>query len=133
IDVEGLPCWPARPDYRQIEDGERLETEGWNPEAFWDRREGGRKILRGGKDFDFVVLAVGLGAIPHVAAELLARDRRWRRMTENVKTIETGAFQLWLKKDGAAIVCLGAEGITLTCFVKPFDPWSDMTHLLAEE
>ncbi len=132
-DVRGLPCWPARPDYRQLAGGERLKAEGWDPESFWDRRQVGRKTLRVGKDFDFVVLAVGLGAIPYVAAEILARDRRWRRLADNVKTVETGAFQLWLKKDVAELGWPGAEGITLTGFVKPFDTWADMTHLLSEE
>lgn len=132
-EVHGLPCWPARPDYRQLADGERLEAEGWNPESFWDRRRVAQKTLRVGEDFDFVVLAVGLGAIPHVAAEIVARDRRWRRMVESVKTIETGAFQLWLKKDVAALGWPGAEDMTLTGFVKPFDTWADMTHLLPEE
>lgn len=133
IDVEGLPCWPARPDYGQIEDGERLKAEGWNPESFWDRQETGRKVLHVGEDFDFVVLAVGLGAVPHVAADILARDRRWRRMVDSVRTVETGAFQLWLRKDVAALGWPGAEGVTLTAFAKPFDTWADMTHLLPEE
>ncbi|MES1245489.1 MAG: FAD-dependent oxidoreductase [Acidobacteriota bacterium] len=132
-EVQGLPCWPARPDYRQLEDGERLEAEEWNPESFWDGRKVRRKTLRVGKDFDFVVLAVGLGAVPHVAAEILDRDRRWRRMVDSIKTIETGAFQLWLKKDLAELGWPGAEDITLTGFVKPFDTWADMTHLLPEE
>ncbi len=133
IDVEGLPCWPARPRYRQLDDGESLEAEGWDPESFWDRRRVGRKTLRVGEDFDLVVLAVGLGAVPHVAAEILARDRRWRRMVDSVKTIETAGFQLWLREDVAALGWPGAEGITLTGFVKPFDTWADMTHLLPEE
>ncbi|HEY2289985.1 MAG TPA: FAD-dependent oxidoreductase [Thermoanaerobaculia bacterium] len=133
VDVRGLPCWPMRPDYAQLADGERLEAEGWNPESWWDRRQVGRKTLRVGEDFDFVVLAVGLGAIPHVAADLLARDRRWRRLAENVKTVETGAFQLWLQEDVAALGWPGAEGIILTAYVKPYDTWADMTHLLSEE
>ncbi len=133
VDVRGLPCWPARPDYQQLEDGERLKAQGWNPESFWDRREVGRKTLRVGEGFDFVVLAVGLGAVPYVAAEILARDRRWRRMVDSLKTVETGAFQLWLKDDLAALGWPGAEGINLTGFVKPFDNWTDMTHLLPRE
>ncbi len=133
VDVGGLPCWPARPDYGQLADGQRLKAEGWDPESFWDRREVERKTLRVGKDFDFVVLAVGLGAIPTVAGGLVARDRRWRRLVDNVKTVETGAFQLWLQKNVAALGWPGAEGITLTGFVKPFDTWADMTHLLREE
>ncbi|MES1245491.1 MAG: FAD-dependent oxidoreductase [Acidobacteriota bacterium] len=133
IEVHGLPCWPARPDYSQLVDGERLAAEEWDPESFWDRRRTGRKTLRVGDDFDFVVLAVGLGAIPHVAAEILARDRRWRRMADSLKTIETGAFQLWLNKDLAELGRSGADDITLTGFVKPYDTWADMTHLLSGE
>lgn len=133
VDVRGLPCWPARPDYDQLVDGASLKAERWNPESFWDRRRVARKTLQVGEDFDFVVLAVGLGAIPHVAADLVARDRRWRRMVESVKTVETGAFQLWLNKSVAALGWPGAENITLTGFVKPFDTWADMTYLLAEE
>ncbi|HET9211534.1 MAG TPA: FAD-dependent oxidoreductase [Thermoanaerobaculia bacterium] len=133
IDVEGLPCWPARPLYGQLADGGQLAAEGWNPESFWDRREVERKTLWVGEDFDFVVLAVGLGAIPTVAAELVERDRRWRRLVENVKTIETGAFQLWLKKGVAELGWPGSEEITLTGFVKPYDTWADMTHLLPGE
>ena len=132
-EIRGLPCWPARPDYGQLVDGERMEAEGWDFESYWDRRRVGRTTLRVGEDFDFVVLAVGLGAIPQVAAEIVARDRRWRRMVESLKTIETGAFQLWLKESVAALGWPGAEDITLTGFVKPFDTWADMTHLLSEE
>jgi uncharacterized protein with NAD-binding domain and iron-sulfur cluster len=133
VDVGGLPCWPARPDYGQLADGGSLAAEGWDPESWWDRREVGRKTLRVGEDFDFVVLAVGLGAIPTVAADLVARDRRWRRLVENVKTVETGAFQLWLRKDVAGLGWPGSDEITLTGFVKPYDTWADMTHLLPEE
>lgn len=133
IDVQGLPCWPAKPDYRQLDDGDRLAAEGWDPESFWDRRRASRKTLKVGTDFDFVVLAVGVGAIPHVAADIVARDRRWRRMVESVKTVETGAFQLWLAEDLAALGWPGAEEITLTGFAKPFDTWSDMTYILPEE
>jgi uncharacterized protein with NAD-binding domain and iron-sulfur cluster len=133
VDVGGLPCWPARPDYGQLVDGEALKAERWNPESWWDRRQVGRKTLKVGEDFDFVVLAVGLGAIPCVAADLVARDRRWRRLVENVKTVETGAFQLWIKKDLAALGWPGPEGVTLTAYVKPYDTWADMTYLLPEE
>ncbi|HYU35715.1 MAG TPA: FAD-dependent oxidoreductase [Thermoanaerobaculia bacterium] len=133
IQVRSLSCWPAKPDFSQLLDGERLEVEGWNPESFWDRRRVGRKIVRVGEDFDFVVLAVGLAAIPHVAAEIVAHDRRWRRMVESIKTVETGAFQLWLNKGVAALGWPGAEDIILTGFAKPFDTWADMTHHLGEE
>jgi uncharacterized protein with NAD-binding domain and iron-sulfur cluster len=133
IQVRNFSCWPAQPDLSQLIDGERLAAEGWNPESFWDRRRAGQKTLRVGEDFDFVVLAVGLGVVPHVCADILARDRRWRRMVESLKLVETVAFQLWLNQDIVALGGPRAEDVILTGFVKPFDTWADMTHHLRAE
>lgn len=133
VDVRGLPCWPSRPDYDQLEDGERLEREGWEFESFWDRRKVDTKTLRVVEDFDFVVLGVGVGAIPHVCREIVARDPRWRRMVERVQSVETQAFQVWMSPGVADLGWKGPEGITLAGFVEPFDTWADMPHLLPEE
>ena len=133
IDVRGLPCWPARPDYGQLEDGERLEREGWDFESFWDLRKVDTRTLRVVEDFDFVVLGVGIGAIPHVCREIVARDPRWRRMVERVQSVETQAFQVWMRPGVAELGWTGPEGITVSGFVEPFDTWADMGHLLPEE
>ena len=133
IAVDGLPCWPAAPKWEELVDGERLRREGWDFESFWDRRKAGSRTLRVGADFDFAVLAVGLGGIPHVCREILARDGRWRRMVRRMKTIETVAFQVWLDADLDELGWSGPRGVTLTGFVKPFDTWADMSHLLPQE
>jgi uncharacterized protein with NAD-binding domain and iron-sulfur cluster len=132
VDVRGLPCWSAAPDWRQLVDGERLEREGWKFESHWDRRKAGTKTLRVGEDFDFAVLAVGGGAVRHVCKELVERDPRWRAMVERVKTVPTQAFQIWMN---ASMGELGwhEEPINISGFVKPFDTWADMTHLASEE
>jgi uncharacterized protein with NAD-binding domain and iron-sulfur cluster len=132
IDVGGLPCWPSVPDWRQLADGVRLELEGREFESHWDRRRAGVRTLRVGDDFDLVVLGVGLGTIPEVCGELVARDPRWRAMVDHVKTVATQAFQIWL---GADMKELGwADGpVTLAGFVEPFDTWADMRHLLPRE
>jgi uncharacterized protein with NAD-binding domain and iron-sulfur cluster len=132
VDVKGLPCWPAAPDYGQLVDGARLREEGRQFESHADRRRVGTATLEVVRDFDFVVLGVSIGAIPQVAREILARDERWRAMVVNVKTVATQAFQLWLREDMRQ---LGwpAPAITLSGFAKPFDTWSDMTHLVAAE
>lgn len=127
--VKGMPCWPARPDYRQLADGERLEREGWDFESHWDRRRVDTKTLRVVDDFDFVVLGVGLGAIPYVCREIVGRDHRWRAMVQNVKTVATQAFQIWLRPDMAELGWSGPP-TTLSGFVEPFDTWADMRHLL---
>src|SRR6266536_2674220 len=99
VEVRGLPCWPSRPDWRQLVNGERLESEGWDFESHWDRRKVRSKTLRVTEDFDFVVLGVGVGAIPYVAREIVARDPRWRAMIDHVQTVATQALQIWMTAD----------------------------------
>jgi uncharacterized protein with NAD-binding domain and iron-sulfur cluster len=132
VDVGGVPCWPSVPDYRQLVDGDRLAAEHWSFESHWDRRKVGAKTLRVGVDFDLIVLGVGLGAVPYVCREIVARDPRWRAMVDHVKTVATQAFQLWMRADMAELGWT-APAITLSGFVEPFDTWADMRHLIARE
>lgn len=131
-DVQGLPCWPSQPDYSQLVDGDRLQREGWNFESFWDRRKVASKTLRVVDDFDFVVLGVGIGAIPHLCPDILARDQRWRDMVTHVRTTATQAFQIWLR-EGIDDLGWRYPLASLSGFAQPFDTWADMTHLVGEE
>src|SRR5437763_6084185 len=132
VDVGGLPCWPSAPDWLQLVGGHRLARECWDFESFWDRRRARTLTLRVGDDFDLVVLGVGLGAIPHVCRDLVARDPRWRAMVERVKTVATQAFQVWMQPDMAELGWPG-PAITVSGFVEPFDTWADMRHLIPRE
>ncbi|HET6971152.1 MAG TPA: FAD-dependent oxidoreductase [Phenylobacterium sp.] len=130
--VSGRPCWPSAPDFAQLEDGARMRDEHWDFESHWDRRRTDELTLTVGRDFDFVLLGVGLGAIPHVAGELVAHDPRWRRMTQEVKTVASQAFQVWLNEDLQSLGWRGPAYIT-GAFAKPFDTWCDMAHVVPEE
>jgi uncharacterized protein with NAD-binding domain and iron-sulfur cluster len=132
VDVRGLPCWPASPDHSQLVDGARLRREDWRFESHWERRRAGQVTLRLGKDFDFVVLAVGVGAVRHVASELVEKDPRWRRMVEHCKSVPTQAFQVWMD---TPMKDLGWRDppINISGFVEPFDTWADMSHLAGGE
>jgi uncharacterized protein with NAD-binding domain and iron-sulfur cluster len=132
VDVRGLPCWPSAPDFTQLADGERLRREGWEFESAWDLRCAARKQLLVGEDFDFVVLGVGIGAVPHVGRELVARDPRWAAMTKFVKTVPTQAFQIWLKPEMKDLGWPHGSA-NVSGFVEPFDTWADMSHLVSEE
>jgi len=132
VSVGTMPCWPSHPDWSQLEDGPRWRDEGRNFESHWDRRAVEQRTLHVGRDFDFVVLGVGLGEIPHVCGELVSRDPRWREMVENVGTVATQAFQLWLDADMAQLGWRHGP-VTLSGFVEPFDTWADMTHLAEME
>ena len=132
MDVGGLPCWPSKPDWSQLVDGNKLEREHRDFESHWDERKAGTRTLRVGDDFDFVVLGIGLGAIPYVCQELIERDHRWRDMVAQLKTVNTQAFQIWLRED---MEQLGWNDppLALSAFVQPFETWADMSHLIREE
>ena len=132
IDVDGLPCWPSHPDYTQLAEGERLEREGWKFESHWEERKAGKKRLTVVSDFDFVVIAVGLGAIPYVCGELVASDRRWSDMVSHCQTVATQSFQIWMREDVESLGWRHGQA-TVTAFTDPFDTWADMRHLISEE
>jgi len=132
VDVRGLPCWPAAPLWDQLENGERPEMRRRDFEAPWDAGPDEPLRLRRGQDFDYVVLATGVGALPHVAPTLLARDERFHHMHARVKTVPTRAFQLWLSPPREELGWRGPAP-SLTAFAAPFDTWADMTHLLPRE
>jgi uncharacterized protein with NAD-binding domain and iron-sulfur cluster len=131
IDVGGLPCWPSKPDYSQLVDGSKFEREKRDFESHWDRRKA-TKTLHVIQDFDFVVLGVGIGAIPYVCPEFIQRDRRWRDMVTHLKTVNTQAFQIWLREDMEQLGWPDPP-LALSAFVHPFETWADMSHLIREE
>lgn len=132
VDVDGLPCWPSESDWTQLRDGEAMRRESHNFESHWDPRSVGHRTLRVSEDFDFVVLGVGLGAVPFVAGEILQRNARWARMVREVGTIATQAFQVWLHEP---VEALGWRGIpvNITGLDATFETWADMRQLIAEE
>jgi hypothetical protein len=91
-----------------------------------------RKRLELGRDFDLVVLGVGLGAIPYVAKELVQHHPAWKRMVREVKTTATQAFQLWLREP---VEALGwrEQPINITGPDGSFETWADMRQLIPDE
>ncbi len=132
VDVKGLPCWPSLPNYDQLKYGRQLAKAGWNPEEADDDRTADTKTLKVGEDFDFAVLAVGFGAVPGLCGELIAAEPKWKRMTEEVKTVATQAFQVWLTEN---VDDLGWDEppINISGYVEPFDTWADMRQLIKVE
>ena len=83
------------------------------------------------KDFDFVVLAIGLGEVPYVCREIIGRDPRWQDMVRHCKTVATQALQIWVNEDIEELSSFTQT--TLSGFVQPFDTWADMRQVLNEE
>ena len=103
-------------------------------ESFWSpRQDAARRTLEVGPDFDVVVFGISLGMVRHVCPELVERSPAWRSMVDDLGTVATQSLQLWLNEDEAALGWTGPEGVTLSGFVKPFDTWASMSHLLPVE
>ncbi|MEI9949995.1 MAG: NAD(P)-binding protein [Pseudomonadota bacterium] len=131
-DVNGQPCWPAKPRFEQLVGGATLAESSVDFESQSDSACVAQKTLQVGLDFDFVVLGVGLGVLPSVCGALIARDERWRQMIEHVKCVPTQAFQVWLRPDMAALGW-SDRPINVSGYVEPFDTWADMSHLIPKE
>jgi uncharacterized protein with NAD-binding domain and iron-sulfur cluster len=144
-DSEGktLPCWPAEPDYGQLEGGDALrdalnksnttlENYATSPHA--------RSFCLERHEFDDVVLGIGLGAAPHVCADLISEDPDWKKMVSNVGTVSTLGVQLWLDRElGSLVPDSGSPLATPAIFCgfdydeKPIDSYADMTQVLPRE
>lgn len=136
---------------RAAEDGEYypLDADGCWPRDIDEQRAVAaprERQLNVGHDFDFAVLAIGGGAVLHACPSLIEHDRNFRAMAGHLKTTRTQALQLWLN-EGLETLCNPPEEgegeialrpqlptpITVAGFEAPFDTWSDMTHVIAQE
>ncbi len=138
VDVKGLPCWPNRPLWDQIENGAELEASGIDLESYWTAANyGGDLVLRAGADFDVVVMGISLGALPFAAAGLVRGNQKWQDMTDRVKTVPTQAFQLWLNESATELGWSGTTNLMDTAmisgYVEPHDTYADMSHLIPRE
>ncbi|ADO72341.1 FAD-dependent oxidoreductase [Stigmatella aurantiaca] len=134
VDVLGLPCWPDRPRYEQIVDGEDLEASGIHLESSWAHAWKGERpvTLERGRDYDLLVMGISLGAFPYLCQELLAHSPRWQRMVETLQTNQTLGVQLWLSR---SLEGLGwrEEPTVATAYSEPLNTYADMTQLLPRE
>lgn len=106
IDVKGLPSWPKYPLYEQLNEGEYLRATGIDLESYWNGWPDAAhphlktpKVLRHGIDYDEIVFAISLGAIPYLCKELVEECVDWKGMVDHLPALTTQAMQLWLSRD----------------------------------
>lgn len=136
VDVGGLSCWPSEPDWDQLVDGDALRAAGTDFERESTPSALPERVLRRGADFDEVVLAMSVGSLGAICAELAADERnpRFGEMLANSHTVATQAFQVWL--DRPLREGLGwphAQRAITSSFVEPIDTCCNMGHLLERE
>ncbi len=131
--VEGLPCWPSQSRLEQLVEGDQIAQGGYDLESFWTTWQNpAEKTLQAGRDFDQVVLAISLGAIPFLFSEKTSLPEPFCKMLANVETVRTQALQLWVRDD---LETLGWEGgsVVLDAYTDPINTWAVMDHLLVRE
>jgi uncharacterized protein with NAD-binding domain and iron-sulfur cluster len=128
--VRGLPVFPSEPLADQIDP--RAGVRGLESHFTDDRDDVETRVLRRGVDFDHVVLAVSLGMVELVAAELIEDRPEWRDMTTNIRTVATQAFQIWLRPDEPSLGW-SHPGVTTSAYIAPFETWASMPQTLWAE
>jgi uncharacterized protein with NAD-binding domain and iron-sulfur cluster len=127
--VNDLPCWPNAPRNELLVNPVTAE----DVESFWSTTKPvDELLLRDGDDFEKVVLAIPVGAHPYLCGELIDKNPRWRAMVDNLGTIYTQAFQVWLKADMHDLGCDWPPATT-GGYLEPFDTYADMRQLIERE
>lgn len=139
IEVKGLPTWPGGPRFEQLVQGEALQQQDIDLESYWSPWQPvGQKTLEAGKDYDRLVFAISIGAVPHLCAELVSALPAWAEMVGKVTTVQTQTMQLWL---GRSTEVLGwdiplknpTDTVIGATYLNPLDGQVDFSHLLAWE
>ena len=150
VNIKRLDCWPSEPIYDQIDDGQSqlLQEHNINLESFWtawqDMGQEETVTLSHNQDFDHVILGISIAAFPHICPELIEANQKWSDMTNYVKTVQTQAFQLWLKSDLQQLgwkvdptltsdLPPGPYSVVMDGYVQPLNTWADMSQLIARE
>src|SRR5262249_23011506 len=133
ITVKELPCWPSRPLYDQLAEGEELRRAGTDLESAWGARPVGKLRLQRGQDFDLVVLGIAPGAFRTSCRELIDASSMWRNRVERVKAVPTQAAKVGMNRTPADLGWVQREPAIVGAYVEPLDTWGDMTQVLDKE
>jgi len=148
VDVKDLACWPSVPNYAQIDAAQAalLQEKNVNLESYWsdwpqlyEERFGQplpARTLKRGVDFDKVVFGISIASLPALCPKLLDYSPALRTVSEQVQTVATQAYQVWLNKDLTQMGWSyqpGGQQPVLSAFTEPYDTWAPMDQLLCRE
>ena len=137
--MKGLPSWPGTPRYEQLEQGDALRTGNVDLESYWNGWQPvAQRQLVAGQDFDQLVFAISIGAVPYLCQELLAAQPAWQTMVDKVTTVQTQTMQIWMNRTTTE---LGwdipfqnpTDTVIGATYLNPLDGQVDFTHLLQWE
>lgn len=138
-DVQGLPAWPHGPLYDQLVEGAALRDQDIDLESYWTPwKPVAQRRLEAGRDYDQLVFAISIGAIPYLCQDILAERGEWREMVKKVTTVQTQTMQLWMNRTTPE---LGwdipfknpTDTVIGATYLNPIDGQVDFTHLMKWE
>ncbi len=137
VNVKGLGCWPSEPKWELLAGGPELAARP-QPPAFEHEanplgRADGAVTLRRGSEFEVVVLAIPVGALPALCPELVAANEDFAAMVDGAVTVSTQAFQLWFNKPLPELGWGFAADSIAGAYDDPVDTYCNMSHLLERE
>ncbi len=139
ISVKGLPAWPGQPQFDQLVQGAELRTKDVDLESYWNGWQPvAQRQLLAGRDFDQVVFAISIGAVPYLCTELVAAKPAWQAMVAKVTTVQTQTMQVWLKRTTPELGWATPfknpnDAVVGATYINPLDGQVDFTHLLKWE
>ena len=137
IMVKNLPCWPSEPNWEQLKDGEKLKKAGVNFEKTCAVNPKQKPItLKKGTDFDIVILGIPVAATAEITPELYkdTNNPKWKQMIDNIKTVQTQGFQMWMNKDLEQLGWIYGDNSAVTgTYTELLDTYADMSELIPHE
>jgi len=133
IDVDGLACWPSEPLYDQLVRGEILKAKGVNLESRWADWENADEItLHAGTDYDTLILAIPVAALPDIAPKILASNPAWAQMFDAVQTVQTQSSQIGFNQ---TLPDMGwdEKSFSMSGYVQPLSSWGDFSQVIPTE
>jgi uncharacterized protein with NAD-binding domain and iron-sulfur cluster len=130
-DAKPLPCWPDRPLFDQLVDGDTARVRDADFEHSINPlgvRE--HTTLVAGRDFDVAILAVPPSVQEEICAPLRRADRRYAAMLDGANSVITQAAQLWLDRTPEQLGWTWDCNSLMSVYVEPVDTYCDMSHLL---
>jgi len=144
VDVKGLACWPHEPRTALLAAAYQTAytANGGMPYDF--EHAAGPSPFRmdampfpvhrgpGATQFEAVVLAIPVGALGGICADLVAADQGFAAMVQGLTTIRTAALQVWTAVPYAQLKSPAKRGMVIS-YRAPFNSWADMSQVLARE
>jgi uncharacterized protein with NAD-binding domain and iron-sulfur cluster len=137
INVKGVPAWPSRPLYEQLQNHQELRDHFADRKCDLDTEFSSwtsttKRTLKVHQDFDHVINAASVAALPSMMKSLFVEYPSLKQYSEKIATVRTQAIQLWTDV-GTDQLGWHHPPTVVTGIAKPFDTWADLSMTLPME